>query len=310
MAYSKNFDKEQWLADTKVKVEKAKAALEAGLAALQSSDDWRRTLEAMAALGPARLGRLSFRNALLVLMERPDARHVATFKTWQRLGRQVSKGSKGLTILRPRFAPKGSKSDEPAIGGSEDPALKLVGFKPLSVFALEQTEGPALPAPRVEKDLQTPEGFAWGIEQLRSVAGKVASIGGIELRPRQEGDPSKARGWYVPKTRQIVVVTGENSPAMQFRCLAHEIAHAMLHPEGDHHSTPEREVEAESTAFVVCHALGFDTSDVSFPYVAEWAHGTDAAKQLASTGQRILKAATALLEPLMPEVETDDEVAA
>ena len=75
----KTFDKEQWLADTRVRVERAKQALEAGLTALQTSADWKRTLAAMAALGPARLGRLSFRNALLVLTERPDARHVATF---------------------------------------------------------------------------------------------------------------------------------------------------------------------------------------------------------------------------------------
>ena len=60
-------------------------------------------------------------------------------------------------------------------------------------------------------------------------------------------------------------------------------------------------MEAESTPFVVCHALGLDTADVSFPYFAEWAHGTDAAKQLATTGQRILNAATRLLEVLAPE---------
>ena len=304
----KTFDKEQWLADTKVRVERAKQALEAGLVALQSSEDWKRTLEAMAALGPARLGRLSFRNALLVLMERPDARHVATFGTWLKLGRSVARGQKALTILAPRFAPKGAKDVE-AIGPSNEDGQKLVGFKPLSVFALEQTEGPELPAPRVEQDLQTPEGFAWGVKQLQQVATSLPEVGGIEFRPRLLGDPARARGWYVPSSRHIVVVTGEASDAMNFRTLVHEVAHALLHPKGDHHSTPEREVEAESTAFVVCHALGLDTSDVSFPYVAEWAHGTEAVKQLASTGQRILGAATKLLEVLAPEA-ADQQAAA
>ena len=124
------------------------------------------------------------------------------------------------------------------------------------------------------------------------------------------GDPSKARGWYTPATKQIVIVTGEQSDGSQFRCLVHEVAHALLHPKGDHHSTPEREVEAESTAFVVCHALGFDTGyDASFPYIAEWAHGTDAVKQLATTGQRILTAATRLLEVLAPEAAAQKEAA-
>ncbi len=299
----KTFDKEQWLADTKVRVEKAKQALESGLAALQSSDDWKRTLQAMAALGPARLGRLSFRNALLVLLERPHTRHVATFGSWKKLGRSVAKGSKALTILQPRFAPKDSEAE--GIGPADEPGQKLVGFKPLSVFALDQTEGPELPAPRAEKDLQTPEGFAWGVAQLQQVALGLPEVAGIALRQRQPGDPEHARGWYVPRTKEIVVVTDESSEAMCFRTLAHEVAHALLHPKGDHHSTPEREVEAESTAFVVCHALGLDCSDVSFPYVAEWAHGTDAMKMLASTGQRILGAATKLLEALVPQPEAE-----
>lgn len=304
----KTFDKEQWMADAKVRVEKAKAALEAGLTALHSSEDWKRTLAAMAALGPARLGRLSFRNAMLVLMERPQTRHVATFNTWRKLGRSVAKGSKALTILKPRFAPM--DSDEEGIGAAEEPGQKLIGFSPLSVFALEQTEGPELPAPRAEKDLQTPDGFAWGVEQLKQVALGLPEVAGIELRPRLLSDPPSARGWYVPSTKNIVVVTGESGDAMCFRTLAHEVAHALLHPKGDHHSTPEREVEAESTAFMVCHALGLDTSDVSFPYVSEWAHGTDALKLLAGTGQRILGAATKLLEVLAPEQTTGQQEAA
>ena len=302
---AKTYDKAKWLEDSKVRVENAKHALETGLAALQSSTDWKNTLTAMAVIGPARLSRLSFRNALLVLLERPDARHVATFGTWRKLGRSVTKGSKALTILQPRFAPRDESEGERSEGrgaiNPADPGQKLVGFKPLSVFSLQQTEGPELPAPRAEKDLQTPEGFAWGVDQLKRVAMALPEVGGIEFRPRLMGDPSKARGWYVPATKQIVVITGESSDATNFRTLVHETAHAVLHPKGDHHSTPEREVEAESTAFVVCHALGLSTDEVSFPYISEWAHGTEAAKQLANTGQRILNAATRMLEVLAPE---------
>lgn len=301
------YDKEQWLVEAKARVERAKTALEMGLAALQSSDDWKRTLTAMAALGPARLGRLSFRNALLVLLERPDARHVATFGTWRALGRSVQKGQRALTILQPRFASKTDEDAEPI--GSSEKGQKLVGFKPLSVFVLDQTDGPALPAPRVEKDLQTPDGFAWGTDQLKRVALALPEVAGVELRARLPSDPENARGWYASASKQIVVVTSDQSDAMSFRVLCHEVAHALLHPKGDHHSTPEREVEAESTAFLVCHALGFDTADVSFPYVAEWAHATDAAKQLATTGQRILTAATRLLEPLMPITDTTSAAA-
>jgi hypothetical protein len=67
------------------------------------------------------------------------------------------------------------------------------------------------------------------------------------------------------------------------------------------HGAPEREVEAESTAFVICHALGLDTSKASFPYVAVWAsreRDEDPLKLIATSGQRITKAATRILDAL------------
>ena len=55
---AKQFDKAKWIEESRVRVETAKKALEAGLAALVSGDDWKQRLTAMAALGPARIGRL------------------------------------------------------------------------------------------------------------------------------------------------------------------------------------------------------------------------------------------------------------
>lgn len=131
-----------------------------------------------------------------------------------------------------------------------------------------------------------------------------------ELRARQAGDPSGARGWYVPATREIVVLSDSGSRALIFRVLCHEVAHALLHPQGAHHSRPEMEVEAESVAFIVCHALGLETGDISFPYVAGWAHGEDAVEMVARSGQRILKAAQTLLSALAPANAEAAELAA
>ena len=64
-------------------------------------------------------------------------------------------------------------------------------------------------------------------------------------------------------------------------------------------------MEAESTAYVVCHALGLDTGCASFPYVATWAQkagtadGEDAAKMVAASGQRIHTAAGRILDSLL-----------
>ena len=72
------------------------------------------------------------------------------------------------------------------------------------------------------------------------------------------------------------------------------------------------ELEAESTAYVICAALGMDTSDYSFGYVAGWAGGAPEAVQgiKASTG-RIQRATSAVLRTFETEVinvEVDQSV--
>ncbi|CAN5632994.1 hypothetical protein BH20ACT23_BH20ACT23_01960 [soil metagenome] len=58
------------------------------------------------------------------------------------------------------------------------------------------------------------------------------------------------------------------------KSLIHELAHVLLHAEADLSQRWVPEVEAESVAFVVARALGLDTSDYSFAYVARWARAT------------------------------------
>jgi hypothetical protein len=97
--------------------------------------------------------------------------------------------------------------------------------------------------------------------------------------------------------------------------LAHEIGHALLHDPGTETTTETtrglKELEAESTAYVICTALGMDTSDYTFGYVAGWADGAPEALAgiKASTG-RIQKAATAVLKTFEveePEVEATND---
>lgn len=293
----------QRIDDVKAKVEKAKQQLEEGLTRLQSSDDWKATLQLMALLGPTRISRFSFRNILLLVMQRPDVRHAATFNAWRKKGRMVQKGQKALTVLRPRFA-KTTKPD-----GSEE-EKELIGFSALSVFALEQTDGPELGKPLQPEDFTTPDGFNHTVEKLKEVALTLPHVAGIELRERRADDGDGVYGWFNRKTKQIVVLT-DTSPAQQFATLAHELAHAILHGNGEHHDVAVKEVEAESTAFVVCSALGLDTGSFSLPYVAHWAKGDDATKEVAKAGERIRKASSSILDALLPKSEeTDEEKAA
>src|SRR3989442_1240099 len=67
-----------------------------GVQALTSSEDWLRALETA-----SRFHRYSARNVLLISLQRPSARRVAGYRTWQTMGRQVRKGERGIAILAP-----------------------------------------------------------------------------------------------------------------------------------------------------------------------------------------------------------------
>ena len=43
----------------------------------------------------------SFGNVLLIMTQKSDATHVAGYKAWQKLGRQVKKGEHGILIIAP-----------------------------------------------------------------------------------------------------------------------------------------------------------------------------------------------------------------
>ncbi len=57
----------------------------------------------------------------------------------------------------------------------------------------------------------------------------------------------------------------------------------------------QRELIAEGSSFVVCHALGLDTKDYSFPYLQAWLREKDELKALATTIQKIASKILSLL---------------
>jgi hypothetical protein len=87
------------------------------------------------------------------------------------------------------------------------------------------------------------------------------------------------------------------------KTLAHEIGHALLHEQFDNRALAE--LEAESTAYVICQALvNLDTSDYSFGYVAGWAGGGEQAiAGIKGSCERIQKAAASVLQSFEVEQE-------
>jgi hypothetical protein len=77
----------------------------------------------------------SLNNLLLILSQKPEASHVAGFRTWQSLGRQVRKGEKAIRILGYNTK-KITEEDE----NGDEVAKQVTRFPILSVFDITQTD--------------------------------------------------------------------------------------------------------------------------------------------------------------------------
>jgi hypothetical protein len=254
-----------------------------GIESLTTSDAWRSHLEVQ-----GRFHRYSFSNALLICAQDPGASRVAGFVTWKKLGRSVLKGERAIWILAPMTGRRSSADD----GEEHRP---IIGFRPVPVFDVAQTEGE--PLPEVCRTLRGDDPTAW-FARLTACAGAMGySVVSTEL-------PGAANGDCAFALRRIRVEC-RNEPAQQVKTLAHELAHALLHEGTD--DRPLAELEAESTAYVVCRTLGFDTGDYTFGYVACWAGGgPEAVARIKASGARIQRAATVILDSLE---ETDEPAA-
>ena len=81
----------------KEKIKEITDKLEQGIKDLFESDKYKEYLSVM-----SKFHNYSFRNTILILMQKPDASRVAGFTAWQdKFKRSVKKGEKGIKILAP-----------------------------------------------------------------------------------------------------------------------------------------------------------------------------------------------------------------
>lgn len=259
--------------------------LESEVTALTDSEAWRRHLAMQ-----ARLHRYSFGNCLLIGAQMPQASYVAGYQAWRELGRFVRKGEHGIRILVPYVFRKAALSS--AESESEETAAEsYVRFGVGHVFDVSQTDGEALTIWEYARGDAT--AAAAGLAKLEAYA---ESLG---YAVERTAEPGRIRG-HCDHSAKRIVLDAELDVVNQASTLAHELAHALLH-EGITDYTANRglyEVEAESVAYVVVTGLGLNAESCSLPYVAGWSHGRDdgdAGKAVRALGERVHKAASALL---------------
>jgi len=91
----------------------------------------------------ARFHRYSVGNVLLIGMQRPGATRVAGVRAWNKLGRHVKQGEKGIRIYA-RIVWRKSKEGKQQEAKGED-TEELVRFRSVCVFDVAQTDGRPLP---------------------------------------------------------------------------------------------------------------------------------------------------------------------
>lgn len=253
--------------------------LEAGIKDVFESGKYQDYLNTM-----SKFHNYSFRNAMLIYMQKPDATLVAGFNSWRdNFGRSVNKGETGIRILA--YAPyKTTKDAEkldketglPILDKNGVPVMEQVEvtipyFKPVSVFDVSQTNGKELPqiATDLNGEIDDYDKFMDVLKEVSPVPIKLAEI------------TTGSHGFYSRETNDITVKEGM-SQAQTIKTTIHEIAHAMLHNGDDKKDKNTREVEAESVAYTVCQHFGIDSSDYSFGYVAGWSKGKELPELQAS----------------------------
>ena len=263
----------------------ALAKLEEGLAQLLSSTEWKTFLQAQ-----RYFHRYSFQNTLLIWAECPHATRVAGFQAWKQLGRVVQKGEKGIAILAPLIKKRSSDEESALEDRDERERRILFGFRVVHVFDVSQTSGEQLPDVLVHRLTGEAESYA----HLRAACPfPVTEVDAIDSAGGANG------AFY--RLEQRIEIRRDLCEAHKAKTLVHEWAHGLLHghgQDGDRTLSPERrELEAESVAFVVCDALGLDTSGYSFGYLAHW-NGEEAIERLRQSGPRIQQAAHRILDVL------------
>lgn len=281
--------------------DKALSILHSGVANLLSQDGWKKALAFK-----TKFYHYSFFNTALIYTQKPEATYVAGYSKWQSLGRQVTKGEKGICILAPIIRKlKAKELQERREQGTNIPANPdepvLVGFRAVHVFDVTQTKGE--PIPQIERP-KLLEGKEEDTDLISLSLCKLLSFSAQnQLNVSFDLQDTSALGTYEPLAKRISL-QADLPPLQKLKTLVHKLAHALLHDLSSQRDIAE--LEAESCAYLVCDSLGLDTSSYSFAYLAHWTPDLDS---LMTAGERASKAAeriTAALEPADADSGSDN----
>lgn len=308
-------------------VNEAYAELENGLQKLMTSEKYLDFLNTM-----AERPRYSFNNTVLVYLQKPDATFLAGYgKFRETYGHQVIQGEKGIKIFAPIIRKKKNNLLEEEIEKNKDNKEEkeeetIVGFRMVKIFDISQTkpimekteEGNEIPCKKAQKLIDSlsylkmvnlwveDEEFQ---EELLAAAKDMIDI------PVMEEELSPDLGGYFrfkDKDNLHIVLNNKFGITSRFTTLLHEWTHYHLHNPfkketewiTEKFKKQDKEIQAESVAYIVAKHFGIDSSPESFKYVASWSKEKDI-KDLKTSMEIIQKTAATFIELIETRLETE-----
>ena len=209
------------------------------------------------------------------------------YKSWNKLGRYVKKGAKGLAILAPcfrkveDFKEPENKNEYHDEQGEKEVKRVISGFRVNYVFDIADTDGSDEYIPVLVK------GLAGNSEEEKQIYDNIYRVLSKEF-VIQDVTGTASKGSYNLETK-VISIRSDLEYLQRIKTLLHETAHAYdftMNPD-DNIPRNRRELIAESVAFVVSMRLGLDTSSYSMGYIQSWLKDKDELKIIADTVQKV-----------------------
>lgn len=250
----------------------------------------------------------SWHNALLIYLQKRSATYVRGFRQWMEMGRQVNNWDNGIVILAPMYK---KYKDENTADPNNPKERTVVFFRAVKVYDISDTQpipnwkdkngnGPFEGTPQLKTENEENEHVNVLVQAASAFARRVGVTVdlGKEL-PDNLGGYSTGGGITVNKNFKGIA---------QFGTLIHEIAHEVLHWDKDRPTflpkeqmrqlRQEREIDAESAAYIVLKHYGFESKDAP-NYLALWQAGS---KEVKNRRDHIVNAVKVIIRGLEDEM--------
>ena len=221
----------------------------------------------------AKFHQYSMHNQILIWVQNRNASYVNGHAKWMQMGRQVVNWDKGITILAPRFRKQEVQTDQ---GTSEE--NRLVGFGTVKVYDIADTEPiPGFEQQTGKKPFEKIEWRKDSNEQLEEIEALVNALNEWAKSNKIEITSEKMdqeMGGYSAGGK--IAINDTFKGINMFSTYVHECAHEILHwntietkQRDEASSRQEKEIDAETVAYIVLQHYGFETVDTP-NYLALW----------------------------------------